>query len=215
MGVTTASVDQATRWWWVRHAPVTENRGHIYGQSDLSCDTSDQTAFVALARMLPENATWVVSNLRRTQQTAAAIIEAGLVGLQPMVIPEFAEQHFGTWQGKSYASLADRTPEEYHRFWLAPAYHRPPEGESFDDLIRRVRPAIHQLNQQRAGGDIIAVAHGGTIRAAVAEALSLSSSAALSLEIGNLSVTRLDFFPKCATSGDDAWRVNFLNRLPE
>ena len=31
----------ATRWWWVRHAPVREDGGCIYGQDDLGCDTSD------------------------------------------------------------------------------------------------------------------------------------------------------------------------------
>ena len=30
-----------TRWWWVRHAPVREDGGCIYGQKDLGCDTSD------------------------------------------------------------------------------------------------------------------------------------------------------------------------------
>src|SRR5580698_6592435 len=32
----------ATRWWWVRHAPVRDDGGCIYGQKDMTCDTSDR-----------------------------------------------------------------------------------------------------------------------------------------------------------------------------
>ena len=41
MGVDRTEPAQPTRWWWVRHAPVREDNGRIYGQKDLGCDTSD------------------------------------------------------------------------------------------------------------------------------------------------------------------------------
>ena len=40
----------ATRWWWVRHAPVREDGGCIYGQKDLGCDTSDRVVFEAVGK---------------------------------------------------------------------------------------------------------------------------------------------------------------------
>ena len=43
----------ATRWWWVRHAPVREDDGCIYGQKDLGCDTSDRVVFAAVGKILP------------------------------------------------------------------------------------------------------------------------------------------------------------------
>ena len=39
-----------TRWWWVRHAPVREDGGNIYGQKDLGCDTSDRVVFEAVGK---------------------------------------------------------------------------------------------------------------------------------------------------------------------
>ena len=39
-----------TRWWWVRHAPVRDDGGNIYGQKDLGCDTSDRVVFEAVAK---------------------------------------------------------------------------------------------------------------------------------------------------------------------
>ena len=59
-----------TRWWWVRHAPVREDDGCIYGQKDLGCDTSDRVVFEAVGKILPRNAVWYASNLKRTHQTA-------------------------------------------------------------------------------------------------------------------------------------------------
>ena len=39
------------------------------------------------------------------------------------------------------------------------------------DLYNRVRSAIERINAEQAGKDVIAVAHGGTIKAAVGLAL--------------------------------------------
>src|SRR6267142_1853148 len=67
-----------TRWWWVRHAPVRNDGGNIYGQKDIECDTSDREVFEAVAKILPRGAVWYSSNLKRTHQTAEAIWAAGL-----------------------------------------------------------------------------------------------------------------------------------------
>ena len=78
-------MSKPTRWWWVRHAPVTVNDGRCYGQTDVACDCTDAAAFAALARMLPEDAVWVTSTLKRTHLTATAIVRAGLAG--PACLP--------------------------------------------------------------------------------------------------------------------------------
>jgi alpha-ribazole phosphatase len=207
-----------TRWWWVRHAPVVVNDGRCYGQSDLPCRTDDAAGFRALAGRLPKQAVWVTSNLLRTHQTAAAIVAAGLPGPDPIpgpgvqVEPGLAEQHFGDWQGQTYASLAEQRAEEYHRFWFAPARERAPGGESFVDLIERVAPVIQRLNHEFAGQDIIAVAHGGTIRAALGLALDLSPEVSLGFTIDNISLTRLDYFDDPAARHGHSWRVCGVNQ---
>ena len=85
-----------TKWWWVRHAPVREDGGCIYGQKDLGCDTSDRVVFEAVGKILPRDAIWYASNLKRTHQTADAIWSAGFP--RPENMPHeaaFAEQHLG------------------------------------------------------------------------------------------------------------------------
>jgi broad specificity phosphatase PhoE len=209
-------MSEVTRWWWVRHAPVTVNNGNVYGQDDLPCDCSNEAVFKSLAARLPRAAVWITSNLQRTHQTAAAIIRAGLPG--PAQIPgpgvvverDLAEQNFGHWQGKKYADLPTLLGEAYHRFWLAPVHLAPEGGESFLDLLGRVRPAIRRLEEAYAGRDIIAVAHGGTIRCALAEALELTPETALAFTIENCSVTRME---KHRGAGNGhPWRVVSVNQ---
>jgi alpha-ribazole phosphatase len=207
-----------TRWWWIRHAPVTVNNGCCYGQSDLPCDVDNLAAFEGLAQKLPRDAVWVTSTLKRTHLTAQGIVRAGLPGPDPIpgpdvvVEPELAEQHFGEWQGMKYADIAAMQADAWHRFWLAPANKAPPGGESFLHLLERCTRAIRRLNERFAGRDIIAVTHGGTIRAALAEALNLEPEAALAFSVDNLSLTRIDRFDGPAMG--HGWRVVTVNQPP-
>jgi alpha-ribazole phosphatase len=211
------AAQKSTRFWWVRHAPVAHD-GRIYGQSDLSCDCSETAAFAGLAAQLPRRAVWVASNLRRTHETAAAIIRAGLPVPAAISRPEIlaladlAEQNFGDWQGLTYDELSRMRNGAFHRFWHAPAHETPPGGESFVAVVDRVSRAIRGLVEAHAGHDIIAVAHGGTIRAALAMALDLNPEAALAFAIDNCSLTRIDHIDGPGTG--HGWRVATVNRPP-
>lgn len=207
------SADQ-TRWWWIRHAPVPDG-GRIYGQSDLDCDCTDAEIFAVLARELPREAVWVTSNLARTRQTAAAILAAANGrhdGVQPLAIPDLAEQHLGEWQGMERKPFYAERKVGTHTLWFGPANERPPGGESFVDLVERVRPVIERLTVQHRGGDIVAVTHGGTIKVALAVALGLDPQAALSFLIENCSLTRLDYLSPQGAPG--LWRVGAVNHRP-
>lgn len=208
-----------TRWWWVRHAPVTANQGRLYGQCDHPCETDDPPVFEALARLLPKDAVWVTSTLTRTIQTADAIRERMAHDTpEPAAHPELMEQHFGDWQGRTYEEVKNGSLGHWHRFWLAPADTAPPGGESFADLMTRVTEKVHALNDEHRGRDIVAVTHGGTIRAALGEALGLAPENALRLSVDNCSLTKIDHVPgpigSHSPSEVHAWRVEFQNLSP-
>jgi alpha-ribazole phosphatase len=203
-----------TRWWWIRHAPVVDDGGCIYGQRDLPADCSDTASFSALARSLPERAVWIASHLSRTHQTAEAIGRAGH-GVPPLVVePALAEQHFGEWQGQPRREVYSRHMS-WPGFWITAADHRPPGGESFADVTHRVALAVERLTAAHAGCDIVAVAHGGTIRAALALALGLAPGNALAFSVENLSLTRLDHIASAHdSSSTSAWRIVAVNHAP-
>ena len=207
-----------TRFWWIRHAPVIGANGRIYGQMDMNCDTTDTPVYDGLAGMLPREAVWVTSHLSRTARTAQAILDRRPEPAPDLrAHPELAEQSFGDWEGRRREELGAQQAERWNRFWLAPAHQVAPGGESFVDLIDRVRAAVARLSQDHAGRDVVAVAHGGTIRAALALALDLEPERALSFVVDNCALTRIDHIAPPADSGGDsppAWRVALVNHVP-
>jgi broad specificity phosphatase PhoE len=201
-----------TRFWLIRHALVEENaRAILYGTMDVElCPATlieQAPMYRALAERLPRPATWFVTPLSRTRRTAEAIFAAGYPAQTLTVEPGLIEQSLGEWQGLVHAALPAQLTLPAHPFWPLAGNERPPGGETFEEMIRRVGPAIEGLAERHPGQDLVAVSHGGAIRAAVAHCLRIAADNALHLSIQNLSLTRLERHP-------DGWRVVCVNELP-
>jgi len=201
-----------TRFWLIRHALVEENaRAIMYGVMDVAlCETTlleQEPMYRSLAERLPRPATWLVTPLSRTRRTAEAIFAAGYPAADLGVEPDLIEQDLGEWQGVSHAEWPERLTQPKHPFWPLSGGEKPPGGESMAEVIARVGAALERLAQDHDGQDVVAVAHGGSIRGAVAHALRIGPDNALHLSIQNLSLTRLERFP-------EGWRVGCVNELP-
>jgi broad specificity phosphatase PhoE len=207
-------MSDVTRWWWVRHAPVVNGEGMIYGSSDIDCDVSDTAHFKTLAQVLPKDAVWFTSHLTRTKKTAQAIAEAGLDFPEPIVEEDLGEQNFGDWQGLSWNQMMKADPETYNIYWSDPTRNRPPGGESFADQIARTGVVIDRLGEQHKSRNIVAVAHGGTIRAAMAVALKLEPEQGMAIRVDTLSVSILENVEDGLLRGKGGvWRVVGVNRV--
>jgi alpha-ribazole phosphatase len=183
-----------SRLWLIRHAPVDGPRGVIHAD-DAAADVSDTAALLRLQMWLPNPHAAISSPARRARETAAAL------GLAAVADPSFGEQDFGRWTGRTHAEIRRDSEAAHDAFWRAPASNRRPDGESFVEQIARVSRAIEAL----PSGDVILVAHAGTIRAALALALDMPPDSALRFVIDPLSLTRLDRL-------DKGWRVVGVNR---
>ena len=75
------------------------------------------------------------------------------------------------------------------------------------DVIGRVGAVLEVLARRHQGEDVIAVSHGGAIRAAVAHCLQIGPDSVLHLSVQNLSLTRL-------AHSSEGWRVLCVNELP-
>ncbi len=71
-------------------------------------------------------------------------------------------------------------------------------------VVHRVGATLERLAAERCGEDVVAVSHGGAIRAAVAHAMAVSAHAALHFSVQNLSLTVLERFAA-------GWRVVCVN----
>jgi len=192
----------------IRHALVHPDAiTFLYGTQDVAvCEVTmaaDAHRYEALAERLPRPAKLVVTPLTRTQLTAEALFGAGYPEQEWTVEPGFIEQDFGDWQGVPMQDFSARMGVKKHPFWPVAAAERPPGGESFNEMIRRVGDAMERLVAQ-TWGDVIIISHGGAILAACAYALNLDAHQALSLAVDNISLTRLE------CHGSD-WRLISLN----
>jgi broad specificity phosphatase PhoE len=199
-----------TRWWWVRHAPVSHLDGFIYGDSDPHADVTDVALFDSVARRLPESAVWIVTNLVRTRQTAEAIARAGYELPDLAVEPDLREQGFGRWHGRRHSERDAERSDAFVGIWNCAPDETPPGGESFVDLMHRVAVAVERITCRHEGRDIVCIAHGGTIRAALAHALELSPTMALAFGIDNVSLTRIERVHR-SPAGAPSWRVRGVN----
>ena len=201
-----------TNFWLIRHAIVDENaRAMLYGVMDVPlCETSlleQAPMYRALATRLPRPAAWKVTPLSRTRRTAEAIFAAGYPRAEPEVEPALIEQSLGEWQGLPHAELPERLTLPKHAFWPLAGHERPPGGETLAEVIDRVGAALERLAAQHPSQDVVAVSHGGSIRAAVAYCLRIGADSALHLTVQNLSLTRLE-------RSREGWRVICVNELP-
>ena len=186
---------RVTRFWLIRHAPVAGPHGVIH-DIDAPADLGDIAALSRLRSLLPKTHVAISSPARRARDTADAL------GLVATLEPAFGEQDFGRWTGRTHEQIRRDSEAAYDDFWRAPATNRPPEGECFIEQIARVRGGVAAL----PAGDVIVVAHAGTIRAVLAVALEMPPDKALSFVIDPLSLTRLDRL-------DNGWRVVAVNRI--
>jgi alpha-ribazole phosphatase len=190
-----------TDWTWIRHAPVQGQESRYYGQLDVAAEPVNPAVAAALSRRIPSAAIWMVSPLMRTRQTALALKP----GVDPIEIPDLTDQNCGLWQGRGHNDVyaANRGLD-----WNNPAEIRPPEGESFADIMVRVSGAVERLTAHYAGHSIVAVSHIGSIRAAIGFAFGLDPATAMRIDIAPLSLTRLT----CRiVDGVPVWSVGCIN----
>jgi alpha-ribazole phosphatase len=188
-----------TRWWWLRHAPLDVPPGQLPLRD--ATIHRDEAQIQRLQRLLPDRAIWLTSCLPRAIDSARALTHVPAVR-----IPAFDEQDFGDWAGATHADLWASGDATYRAFWDTPAEATPPGGESFAAQCARVSTAIEETSALHEGFDIVAIAHAGTIRAALAQALSVEPARALAFAVDYWSLTRLDRI-------DGVWRVICVNRL--
>ena len=122
------------------------------------------------------------------------------------------EQNFGDWSGKKISEvweILNKNKTKHNFSFISPEFS-PPNGESFLEVLERVQTCVRELTLKFKGEDIICIAHGGPIRAAIALALGLNGDQAMSFSIDNLSTTIIDYIhPENGFHG--GWRVGGTN----
>src|SRR3954452_19992481 len=99
----------------------------------------------------------------RARQTAEIICKQGALAGGPgrtIVDERLREREFGIFDRLTTLGIRDRFPEEAaHRTRLGKFYHRPPGGESWADVILRLRSAMNTINLHYCNKRVLIVCH--------------------------------------------------------
>lgn len=173
-----------------RHGRTTWNaENRMQGRLDPDLDDTGRAQALAAAPLLAgyEPVLLVASDQVRAWRTAEAVAkEAGLV---PRPEPRLRETSVGDWEGLTGAEVEAGWPGGLESWRTDPSW-APPNGESRVDVARRAVPVLGELADELAGTaerqTAMVVAHGGTIIALTASALTWPLEAWPSLQpLGN------------------------------
>lgn len=174
----------------VRHGPTiaTESAGFPV---DEALEPAGMAQAATLAAALPSGQRTLCSPALRARQTAAA------AGLSAQTEPRLAECDFGAWAGRRLADVHAAEPEATSE-WMTDPDACPHGGESLSAFSARVAAWLDE--EVRRPEPVIAVTHGGVIKASVVHALQAELGAFWRVEVAPLSITEL-----CAH--DERWSV--------
>jgi len=186
----TSTPDCNYRVWLVRHGESTWNVGGlIQGQDDAATLTALGRRQAARAaeelRSRPIHALYA-SDLRRARQSAEIVGRA--LGLPVHYDAALRERCFGALEGLPQHSL-DPTVIGINGQRIVDVQARPERGESLQDMYERVGAFVDRIAGQRDAGDVVIVAHGGSIRALLASFAGVPFQDAPWDPIGNGSVS--------------------------
>jgi probable phosphoglycerate mutase len=152
-----------------RHGETDWNRvGRFQGHADPPLNATGRAQAAQLADRLAGMGVTAVhsSDLARASETAAIV--AARLGIEVTPQPGLREIDVGEFQGLTHGEIDARWPEARARFeergygWG--------HGETFDELSGRVVATLLAIAETHPGECILAVGHGGTVRAALAHA---------------------------------------------
>lgn len=133
----------------------------------------------------------ISSPLQRAYDTATMAARA--LGLHVAVDDDVIETDFGAWEGLTFAEAAERDPE-LHRRWLHDTSTTPPGGESFDDVLRRVRRACDRIMVGYEGETVLVVSHVTPIKTLLRLALDAGSNILYRLHLDLASLSIAEFY---------------------
>jgi probable phosphoglycerate mutase len=157
----------------VRHGETDWNRDNRFqGRADPPLNARGRAQAAQLAEELADDVVHAVYSSPRRRALETAQIVAARLDLAVTPVAGLSEIDVGEWQGLTRDEVAERYPEAFTRWLeLGPGWER---GETYEQLGERVLAAIHAIADRHAGERVVAVTHGGPLRALYAASVGVS-----------------------------------------
>lgn len=156
------------RIYFVRHGETLWNTLKIFqGRSNSPLTELGVEQAKKLSRHLENiNFTKIYSSPQeRALQTAKLLL--GNRSMEIVTINEFQEINMGKVEGIPKDEFEKNYPIEYHNFWNNAIEYNPNayHGESYDEILERVKVGLEKLIRENSDGDILVISHGVTLKA--------------------------------------------------
>lgn len=194
----------------IRHTRPAVPEGLCYGRHDVPLDEADLAARLpGIAGQLPRGMPFYTSPATRCTRLAERLVSltgGALAGTDARL----QELDFGDWEGKPWRDL----PRHQTERWTGNIVdYAPPNGEHFTAMWQRVAEAYRAILDQAWGADVpevAVVAHAGSLKVLLMQALKLAPAQYACADIAQGRVTRIDV--NRGAAGEITERLMFLNR---
>lgn len=189
---------QAVRIIAIRHGETAWNAlGRIQGHTDIGLNDNGHAQAQQVAQALGGEALDAIysSDLQRAWQTAQAI--AAVTAAPLHAEPGLRERCFGSFEGSSFAQIAQQQPQAAE-LWRKrdPQFAPPAGGESLLQLQERIAAAVQRVAAAHIGGHIALVAHGGVLDMLYRLATRQHLQAPRTWQLPNAAINRLLWTPE-------------------
>ena len=186
-------------WYLVRHGETEWNRtGRIQGHTDVPLNDTGRREIGLLATRLAAFSFTAAysSDLSRTRESAEIIV--GSRECSVVTDPDLREFYYGEWESLTLEEIEARFPTTYAaRMGAGGNSFVAPGGESAAQVLDRVRRFVARAEERHAAeGDILVVAHGGSIRALLVSLLDLPDDSLWKFEVARASLSVVRNHPR-------------------
>ena len=155
------------KFYFIRHGQTDWNvEQRIQGSTDIPLNEKGIEQGKLLAEKLKERNISIKkiysSDQKRAVKTAQLMNEN--LGVDIVYSSKLREVKLGKWEGLTWNEVREKYKEEYDVWYQNRRYTRPPEGESYQDVLDRVIEMLHEIEQKEEKESSVAiVTHGAVI----------------------------------------------------
>lgn len=178
----------------IRHGQTDWNiEGKIQGNYDIELnDTGIKQAEEMSTKVLEENykiKKVYSSKQRRALKTAEILSEN--INVTCIPVEGLEEMNLGKWQGLSWEEVKEKYPEEYAVWYSNRRYTEPPEGESYESMLKRVFNVIRKIINENID-NVAIVTHSAVIMCIQCYITNTPFEQMTKFKAGNTSIVEID-----------------------
>ena len=148
----------------VRHGETDWNlSSRIQGQTDIPLNDNGRAQARELSAAVRQRGLSpgriYTSRMLRARETADIV--AADLGMEAQILEGVHEINMGAWEGYTWRQVREEFPQDYEKWYCNRRYQIPPGGESYEQLLARVVPAMRKAAKEK--GDSLIITHSAVI----------------------------------------------------